>query len=295
MLRTNEKSIVEFLLQCQPGPPRTKGNWGVDHQGKPFILPSIGGITLNIQLGDPAFGWAGDHVEPGVSCTADTKKPFEHPNLSLQLYSCVGNEAEVISGEAKNAKGTVIGHHGGSEHVIIDFPRAVKEKLTYDDKIIVSARGQGLKLTDYPDIMLYNLDPALLGKMNIRKSGKTKLDVPVTTMVPAACMGSGVGAAHVAKGDYDIVTSDPETVKEYQLDKIRFGDFVALMDHDNRYGRAFHQGAVTIGVVVHSDCLLAGHGPGVTTVMTCGTSLIKPVIDPKANIADLLKIGTVAG
>jgi hypothetical protein len=51
---------------------------------------------------------------------------------------------------------------------------------------------------------------------------------------------------------------------------------------------------VTIGVVVHSDCKGAGHGPGVTTVMTCSTSLIKPVIDPRANIADLLKIGTAA-
>lgn len=158
-------------------------------------------------------------------------------------------------------------------------------KLTYDDKIIIFARGQGLKLINYPDIMLYNLDPALIGKMKIKKSGKVKLEVPVTTMVPAACLGSGIGSAHVAKGDYDIVTSDAETVKEYKLDKIRFGDFVALMDLDNRYGRAYRRGAVTIGVVVHSDCLIAGHGPGVTTVMTCGTSLIKPVIDSKANIA----------
>jgi hypothetical protein len=293
MLKTNEKQIVEFILQCKPGPPRTRGNWGIDHQGSPFILPSIGGITLNMQVGDPACGWAGDHVEPGVSCTADTLKPFEHPNISLQLYSCAGNEAKVISGEAKGATGYVIGHHGGSEHVIVDFPREVKEKLTYDDTIIIFAKGQGLKLLNYPDIMLYNLSPELLKKMKIKKSGKTKLEVPVTTMVPAACMGSGLGAPHVAKGDYDIMTSDPETVKEYQLDKIRFGDFVALMDHDNRYGRTYRKGAVTIGIVVHSDCLLAGHGPGVTTLMTCATSLIKPVIDPQANMADLLKIGTM--
>ena len=291
MLKTNEQTIVEFLLQCQPGPPRTRGNWEVDHHGRPFILPSIGGITVNIQVGDSAFGWAGDHVEPGVSCTADTNKPFEHPNISLQLYACVGNQAKVVSGEAKGAVGYVIGHHGGSEHVIVDMAREVKEKLTYDDKIIIFARGQGLRLIDYPKIMLYNLDPELLRTMNIKASGKTKLEVPVTTVVPAVCMGSGIGADHVATGDYDIMTSDPETVKEYQLDKIRFGDFVALMDHDNRYGRAYRKGAVTIGVVVHSDSLIAGHGPGVTTVMTCETSLIKPVIDAQANIADLYKIG----
>ena len=128
MLKTNEAKIVEFLLQCQPGQPRRSGNWSVDHQGAPFILPSIGGITVNIQVGDPAFGWAGDHLEPGVSCTADTNKPFEHPNNSLQLFACAGNKATIVSGEAKGATGWVIGHHGGSEHVIVDFPREAKEK-----------------------------------------------------------------------------------------------------------------------------------------------------------------------
>jgi hypothetical protein len=292
MLKTNADRIVEFILQCQPGQPKTRNTWGVDHSGKPFLLPAIGGITVNIQVGDSAFGWAGDHVEPGVSCTADTQKPFDHPNNSLQQYACVGNKAKVTAGEAKGAIGWVIGCHGGSEHVIIDFPRKVKEKMMYGDTIRILGRGQGLQLLDYPEIMLYNLDPDLLKKMKIQTKGEKQLQVPVTTIVPAVCMGSGLGAAHVATGDYDIMTSDPETVREYQLDKIRFGDFVALQDHDNRYGRSYRKGAISIGVVVHSDCLRAGHGPGVTTIMTCGTALIEPLIDPTANIAHLLKIGT---
>jgi hypothetical protein len=291
MLKTNEERVIEFLLQCHPGYPKGKTSWCLDHNGTPFILPSIGGITLNVQVGDSAFGWAGDHIEPGVSCTCDTKKPMEHPNSSLQLYSCVGNLVKVITGEAKGAVGYVVGHHGGSEHVIVDFPRKIKEKLTYDDKIIIYSKGLGLKLIDYPDIMIFNLDPSLFKKMKIEAAG-AKLQVPVTTIVPAVCMGSGVGKAHVASGDYDIMTSDPETVKKHKLDKIRFGDFVALSDHDNRYGRAYRKGAVTIGVIVHSDCLRAGHGPGVATLMTCKTPLIEPIIDSKANIADILGIGT---
>ena len=107
MLTTNEQHLVEFLLQCQPGQPRTRGNWEVDHHGTPFLLPSIGGITLNVQVGDAAFGWQGDHIEPGVSCTADTNKPFEHPNVGLQIYSCAGNIATVVTGEAKGAEGRV--------------------------------------------------------------------------------------------------------------------------------------------------------------------------------------------
>ena len=291
MLKTNKERVVEFLLQCTPGPPRTRAQWSVDHQGKPFVLPSIGGITLNVAVGDPAFGWSGDHVEPSVSCTANKKKPFDHPNVSLQLYACAGNEAKIISGAAKGSTGYAIGHHGGSEHVIVEFPRAVKEQLTYDDKIIIRGRGQGLRLIEYPDVSLFNLDPELLDKMQIEEAGG-KLRVPVTTLVPAPCMGSGVGSTMPAKGDYDIMTSDPKTVEEHGLDRIRFGDFVALLDHDNRFGRAYRQGAVTIGIVVHSDCLVSGHGPGVTTLLTCGSSLIEPVIDAGANIADMLGHGT---
>jgi hypothetical protein len=95
----------------------------------------------------------------------------------------------------------------------------------------------------------------------------------------------------VGAGDYDVMTSDPATVKHHKLDQMRFGDFVALMDHDNSYGRAFVQGAVSIGILVHSDCRLAGHGPGISTLMTCPIALIEPVLDSNANIANLLKIG----
>ena len=152
-------------------------------------------------------------------------KPTEHPNVSLQFFSCTGNKAIIISGEAKDAEGVVIGSHGGSEHVIVDFPKSVKEKMSYDDKIIIHSKGQGLKLNDHPEIMLYNLDPMLLEKMSIKEE-KGCLNVPVTTLVPAACMGSGVGSAHAASGDYDIMTSDTETIKRYGLNKIRFGDIV---------------------------------------------------------------------
>jgi Domain of unknown function (DUF4438), N-terminal/Domain of unknown function (DUF4438), C-terminal len=292
MLKTNEKKLVEFLLECTPGHPFASKGFRVDHEGTPFQLPSIGGITLNIEIGDSAFGWVGDHIEPGVSCKWGDKRT-ENPNQALQLLSCAGNKATIITGKAKGRTGTVIGHHGGSEHIIVDFAPAIKQKLTYEDKISINAVGMGLKLTAYPSISIVNLSPTLLKKMKLKESRKTgKLQVPVTTIVPSECMGSGIGEVQVSSGDYDIMTSDPGAVKEYKLDKIRFGDFVALLDQDNRFGRAHRKGAITIGIVIHSDCLVAGHGPGVTTLLTCGKGEIEPVIDPKANIADLMKIGT---
>jgi len=101
-------------------------------------------------------------------------------------------------------------------------------------------------------------------------------------------MGSGLGSASVASGDYDITTADSETIHKLGIDKLRFGDIVAIDNTDNRYGRCYRKGAVTIGVVVHSDCILAGHGPGVTTIMTAKTGKIAPVVDKKANIAHYL-------
>ena len=291
MLKTNEKKVVEFLLQCKPGPPRILPGWKVGRDGRAFLMPGIGGITLNVQVGDSAFGLAGDHVEPGVSCSANPERRMQFPNDSLQLFACVGNKAEIVSGRAKGAVGIVTGTHGGSEHVMVDFARSAREKMSYDDVIMIRACGQGLRLLDYPDIKLFNLDPALLKKMKNKEVRDGRIQVPVTTLAPAACMGSGIGQAHVGTGDYDVMTSDPETVKEYKLDQMRFGDFVALLDHDNSYGRDYRKGAITIGIVSHSDCLRAGHGPGITTLMTCPKSLIEPVIDAKANIADLMKIG----
>jgi hypothetical protein len=292
MLKTNENQIVEMFMECRPGPPRVGPGWKVDHKGVPFLLPGIGGITLNVGVGDPAFGLAGDHIEPGVSCTANAEKPNDFPNSSLQFLSCVGNEAKLLSGEARGATGVVIGHHGGSEHIIVEFDRQIKEQMSYDDRIRIRAKGQGLALLDFPDIGLFNLSPELLHNMQITPDGNGGLNVPVTTRVPAACMGSGLGRAHVGAGDYDVMTSDPDTVAQYHLDKMRFGDFVALMDHDNAYGRSFRKGAVSIGIVVHSDCRLAGHGPGITTLMTASCGSITPVKDPEANIADRLGIGT---
>lgn len=292
MLKTNEKNCVEMTIQVQPGHPPSSGRWTVGHHGKPHNLPSIGGITVNIQAGDSAFGWEGDHLEPGVSATAcqDTHK---HPNQGAQYYACAGNIAQVISGKAKGAKGVVMGHHGGSEHLVIDFPRKVKEKMTYDDKMIIHTKGQGLRLLDYPEIHVMNLDPSLLKKLKIKELKNGKLEVPATTIVPAACMGSGLGTTSSHRGDYDVMTSDPASVKKYQLDQMRFGDIVAIMDHYNLYGPTYKQGAVSIGILIHSDCVNSGHGPGIATIMTCDRGEIVPKIDAKACLADILKIGTM--
>ncbi len=290
MLKTNEKSLVSMAVQGTVAPAVEWMPFEIAHDGKLHAVPSTGSITYNVQVGDKACGWRGDHIEPGVSskCTDSGKRQSNGYNY----LSCVGNEVKVISGEAKGAKGTVVGTHGGVEHVMIDFPQKTLDKLTLDDKFLIRTYGQGLELTDYPEIKCFNLDPKVLKKWKIKETKGGVLEVPVTTMVPAHLMGSGIGALGVTRGDYDILTQDEKHMKKHGIDKIRLGDFVAIMDADNVYGRTWREGAVSIGVVIHCDSYLAGHGPGVMTVMTAAKPLIKPVISKKANVADLLGIGS---
>jgi hypothetical protein len=81
-----------------------------------------------------------------------------------------------------------------------------------------------------------------------------------------------------------------ETVNECGLDNLRLGDLVAIRDADSSYGRIYRKGSITVGIVTHSDCVVAGHGPGVTTLFTSTKGMIKPVIRKVANVAKLLRL-----
>jgi hypothetical protein len=103
-------------------------------------------------------------------------------------------------------------------------------------------------------------------------------------------MGSGLGSDNTYSGDYDIQLFDEKARKQYKLDNLRLGDLVAITDADHTFGRIYRQGAVSVGIVVHTNCVSAGHGPGVTTLFTSRTGKIIPKINAKANIADILKL-----
>lgn len=292
MLKTNEKSIVMLALQGTVAHADEFLPFEVGHDGIPRALPGTGSITYNVQVGDSAFGWKTDHTEPGVSsiCT-NQEKPF---SKGYNFLACCGNEVRVITGNAKGAKGTVIGKHGGVEHVILDFPETVLEKLTLEDKFLIKAFGQGLELLDYPEIRCYNLSPAFLKKMNVREKNGA-LEIGVTHVLSSKIMGSGIGSVGCTRGDYDITTQDPEAIKKYQLSTLRLGDMIAIQDADNSYGRCYKKGAFTIGVVIHSNSFAAGHGPGVMTLLTSSKlHRLKAFIDAHANVAEILKIGRYA-
>lgn len=134
-----------------------------------------------------------------------------------------------------------------------------------------------------------NVDPRFVAALKLKSKGG-KLEVPVTHVIPAALMGSGLGQNHAYSGDYDVQLFDEKARKKYGLDSLRLGDLVAILDADHTYGRIYRQGAVSVGVVVHTNCMSAGHGPGVTTLFTSSVGKIAPRVDAKANIASVLKL-----
>lgn len=278
-MKTNQKYLVMQSVQGKIVHPQFAG-YRVTTDGHPLVLPATGGITYNVQVGDPAFGWIGDHVEPGVTI----KNEVAAENAALNIFACIGNEARVTTGEAKGEKGFVTGSHGGVEHVMIAFSQDTLEKLTPDDKIMVRTYGQGFEIESFEDVKVMSIDPRLFEAMNVVIEDD-KLIVPVAAVIPQHLMGSGVGAPYSQKGDYDLITSDREQIKALGLDKLRFGDFVLLENCDNTYGLGGTlPGAVSIGVVIHSDCIKNGHGPGISIVMSCKTPRIQGRITEEANI-----------
>ena len=258
--------------------------WRVGQDGTPFTTPGIGGISYNVKLGDSAFGLSGDHIEPGVSLHNPDKDESDY----LNLLSCVGNEAVVMDGLGKGQKGYVIGKHSGAEDVMIHFPDEALPLLCPGDKVLVRSHGQGLKLIQHEEIAVMNIDPALFDRLDICDNGDGTLTVPVAAVIPPYLMGSGIGSVNPYRGDYDIMTHDPGQMSRLGLDRLRFGDLVLLEDCDNRFGRGFLTGAVSVGVVVHSNCYLAGHGPGVVVLMAAQKPLIKPRITREANLIHYL-------
>lgn len=287
MIKTNKDRLVIQSVQGKIHSPTVANNpYRIDREGLAHILPATGGISYNVKIGDSCMKWVGDHIEPGVSIKSNDRAE----NNALMLLACIGNEAKVITGEAKGARGFVTGMHGGIDHTLIYFKDEDLKNMAIGDTILVKAHGQGLAIEGHEDIKCMNIDPYLLEKLDIKKSSNGTLKVPVVTEIPAYLMGSGVGSSTAFSGDYDIMTGDEDANREFGINKLRFGDLVLLRDCDNTNGRQYLKGSVSIGVIVHSNCIKSGHGPGVTVIMSSKTSNIEGVVDEKANIGHYLGI-----
>lgn len=283
MIKTNKEKLVKMAVSGEVNHPSARRGYRTDFDGNPQIGLGMSGVKYNVALGDKTYGMENeDHVEPGLSISNQNKGQAK----ALGVLGCIGNEVKVTSGDAKGAVGRITGKHGA---FMVHFDQEDKEKIIPSDKVLVKAWGTGLKIDGFEKTVRVNkIDPELLEKMGIEvKDGK--LVVPVANEYPAEIMGSGYGMWPVTI-DYDIQTTDPGVFDELDLKNIRFGDVVCLRDQLNWFGRGYYEGALTIGIVIHGWSKSAGHGPGVTTILSSKDGTIEIKKDPDANIAKYLGI-----
>lgn len=286
--RMNLRDLAMVAVAGQIAHPIGYANpYRIGNDGIARILPGTGGIVLNQRIGDRCVGLAGDHIEPGVALHNNGREvvgPRNGPNHALMTYACVGNQAHVVSGPCTGAVGRVTGKHGGIDHVLVDFAPAVLRRLRIGDRIQVVSCGLGLALLDHPKISVLNCAPGLLRRWGLHERDG-RVQVPVTHLVPAALMGSGLGKNTSWRGDYDIQLADAVLRKRYRLGSLRFGDLVCIVDADCSRGPVHRSGYLTVGVIVHGDSTVAGHGPGVTPLLTAPANCLRPVHAPGANLA----------
>jgi uncharacterized protein DUF4438 len=280
---TNASRLVRQVLAGEIWPPLADRHaYRVGPDGQPFLLPGMGGVTLDVHCGDPATGYASDHLEPGASI----RHRDPGANMALQFLTCVGNEVRVVSGPAAGAAGHVIGQHA---YVLTDFPDDATAELTTGDAVTVLAVGQGLALPDHPQVVVKNCAPGLLAAMPGGTRPDGRLEVHVAARVPAEAIGAGAGmASEYANTDLMGAYAGLGPDLSLGLEGLRIGDLVALADADHRYGRGYRPDYLTIGVISTGQCMMFGHGPGPSTLLSGPASAFCLVDDVDANLASWL-------
>ena len=281
-LKTNEKKLIKMSIGGYVTQPSFKNPGYIpDNDGNSVILPGMYGVVNNVKVGDKAFGWNGDHIEPGVSI--DSENINEH--FALHYLVCTGNKAIVRSGEAKGKTGIVTGEHARN---LIHFEQNILEKICVGDQIDIITHGRGLKLLDFPEIEIKKIDPNLLKSMNFKVENK-KLIVDVAIELPIKIMGSGaeLNSEYV---DQDLMSGDRSLMKKLKIDEMKLGDLIVINHADHRWGRSYKKDHVSIALCIHGDSVMTGHGPGIMTIMTGTKKNLGWRINKKANLKNILKI-----
>jgi hypothetical protein len=284
-----DELVIQTVMGQIAHPVGRASAYRIGQDGVPRVLPATGGISINQRIGDRCVGLAADHVEPGVALHNYGREivgPRNGPNMALLTLACVGNMARVVSGPCTGQVGLVTGKHGGVDHVMVDFPTRVLQRLLIGDRVQIHACGAGLRLVDFPDVTVSNASPALLHRWGLRPR-RGVIEVPVTHCVPSSIVGSGLGKDTVWRGDFDLQLFDPSVRARFNLGSLRFGDLVAVVHHDGRFGPSYRHARTTVGVIVHSDSTVSGHGPGVTALLTGPAAALRPLRATAANLAVL--------
>ena len=276
-MATNADRLVTTRLKAQIQPAAVNVVVGPD--GTSHALPGQGGVVTGIGLGTVAGSWRGDHVEPGVSLG----HPDPAANHAIRLFSCVGNSVLVLDGPAAGAHGVVFGKHGA---VLAMFEPEALGLLAPGEWVAIEAQGVGLADEDMPELTCHSCSPNLFEAMTTPLGGGRRR-VAVAAILPSIAAAAGIGMP-AAMFNMDLHSWSPPV--EGMARGLRFGDIVAVMDQDHRFGRQHRQGWVMVGVVSHGTAIGGGHGLGLMTLLTAPAETLELVLSDDARLDRLLTL-----
>jgi hypothetical protein len=298
MIITNSSKLIETQVLTQISHPLLESPGGFnggylttwDGKAKHGIGP--GGIKYNVKVGSPCFGWPeSEHLEPGVSLKEVEAKPtpYQSPSsfaTTMKTICCIGNQATLVSGDSKGKRGVIVGKT--NRHVLAQFPEETLNDLTIGDRVRIKAVGVGLRVEGFKG-EVYNMSPETFESLRLNIENE-RLVFPVTHIIPAHAMGSGVGGSEAQQGTMSIQSNPPSLVEELRLGNLKIGDFVALQDILIQYGKGYYRGAISVGVITTGASDNAGHGPAVLALAASKTGMIHPILDAAANLTRNLRL-----
>ena len=293
MINLQTKNLVERSVGAQlvnlvaVKPPGGSGKTSLKEQ-LPFC-----GFTYNVRIGDPVFGWSEQIVEPGlvIVASASGEKSYT-PSTNLASVCSIGNKVKLLSADSPSLEGVVVGAScavpGG---VIVDFPERVYQKIGLEERFWIHSRGQGIALTDFPSVSVFNLDPEVFSLLELQQAGRHRLMVPVCYFIPADYFNVMKYKQFNIPTLCYFNTTEKKSIDVLGIEQIKFGDFIAITDLSCTNGFNKEKGAVSIGIVIRSPIPRWNVGFGVNIIFSCTEGQILPVNNPNANLGRYLSIG----
>jgi len=273
-LTTNQDQLVTMVLAGWVTHPELDASpFQVGADGRPYVPFGAGGVLYGYGPGAPAFVGSADHPEPGATIKAGD----ERSQAALAAFACLGNEAWVEFADGP-ASGVVVGLRGEGQGLFVHFPQRDLRRIAPGQRIAVRCHGSGLQVTGFTDVGVCHLSPRILSELADVRQGH--LEVSVRARIPSYLLGNGVGRP-AATWETDLQSDDPEALRRHGCDGLRIGDVVALDDWEAVTMQGYTPGATTIGVVVHGDSPLPGHGPGILPVLSGPAGRLVAVLDPE--------------
>jgi Domain of unknown function (DUF4438) len=273
------RPLAVNLLGVVEHPELGETPYRVDADGRSYLPVGDGGLVLGVTVGESVFARDADHAAPGA-CLVHPDPAARH---ALTIYSCIGNQVVVRSGQAAGARGIVLGKRGEAGRVIAGFSQQSLAVMRPADHIAVRACGQGWQPAGWPGaVTVLNLDPAALAALPVWLAGDgASVTAGVRIAVPSKLAGNGIGRPAVS-WDLDLQLGDGRAAGPASPflagTEVLLGDLVAVTDLDARFNVGYRRGWLTVGLVVHGGSPLPGHGPGITPILTgpAGVLLVQP-------------------